>query len=218
MIAAENWIEKLKSIFMGFFWDCFGSVLGCRIWKVLCCNCFVCLNKVIGINIAKNAKMLTSAKLIFWITFDWLNFRCWNFPQSRTSWICTFRIKFFLKFCWRQHIFAKMCFLLISADVSKISKKFLIRNVHIHDVLLCGKFQHLKLSQSKVIQKISFADVSIFAFFAIFIPITLFRQTKQLSHSTFHILQSNTLLKRYKWTSPGECYWWLKITENLDMP
>ena len=84
------------------------------------------------------------------------------------------------------------------ADVSKISKKFLIRNVHIHDVLLWGKFQHLKLSQSEVIQKISYADVSIFAFFAIFIPITLFRQTKQLQHSTFHILQPNTLPKRYE--------------------
>ena len=81
------------------------------------------------------------------------------------------------------------------ADVNKISKKKLIRNVHINDVLLWGKFQHLKLSQSiklsqsKVIQKISFADISIFAFFATFIHITLFRQTKQLSHSTFYILQ-----------------------------
>ena len=77
------------------------------------------------------------------------------------------------------------------------SSKFHI-HVHIHDVLLWGKFEHLKLSQSKVIQKISFADVSIFAFFAIFIPITLFRQTKHLQHSTFHILQPNTLPKRYK--------------------
>ena len=84
------------------------------------------------------------------------------------------------------------------ADVSKISKEFLIRNVHIHDVLLWGKFQHLKLSLSKVIQKISFADVSIFAFLAIFIHLTLFRQTKQLSHSTFHILQPNTLPKMYE--------------------
>ena len=68
--------------------------------------------------------------------------------------------------------------------------------MHINDVLLWGKFQHLKLSQSEVIQKISFADVSIFAFFAIFIPTTLFWQTKQLQHSTFHILQPNTLPKR----------------------
>ena len=25
-----------------------------------------------------------------------------NFPQSRTLWMCTYRIKIFLKFCWRQ--------------------------------------------------------------------------------------------------------------------
>ena len=72
----------------------------------------------------------------------------------------------------------KNTFLQKYADVSKISKRFLIRNVHIHNVLLWLKFQHLKLSQSKVIQKISFANVSIFALFAIFIPITLFRQTQ----------------------------------------
>ena len=57
--------------------------------------------------------------------------------------------------------------------------------MHIRDVLLWGKFQHLKLIQSKVIQKTSFADVSIFAFLAIFIPITLFRQTKHLQHILF---------------------------------
>ena len=70
--------------------------------------------------------------------------------------------------------------------------------MRIHDVLLWGKFQHLKLGLSKVIQKISFADVSIFAFCAIFIPLTLFRQTKQLQHSTFQILQPYTLPKRYE--------------------
>ena len=162
--------------------------------------------------------MLMSAKLTLWITFYWLNFRCWNFPQSKTSWICTFRIKNFFEILLTSAYFCKNVFFAYFADVRKISKKSFIRNVHIHDVLLWGKFQHLKLSQSEVIQKISFADVSIFAFFAIFIPITLFRQTKQLSHSTFHILQPTTLPKKYEWTSLGECYWWLKITVNLDMP
>ena len=130
---------------------------GCRIWKVLCDNCFVCLNKVIGMNIPKNAKMLTSAKLIPWITFDWLNFRCYEiFPKVGHHEYAYFQWKIFLKICWRQHIFAKVCFLLISADVSKIWKKNLVRNVHNHNVLLWEKFQHLKLSQSKVIQKITF--------------------------------------------------------------
>ena len=90
---------------------------------MLCCNCFVCLNKVIGINITKTAKILTSAKLIFWITFDWLNFRCWNFPQSRTSWKCLFQIKnvfeisvSFSEFChasvilhFAERRFSKLC-------------------------------------------------------------------------------------------------------------
>ena len=74
------------------------------------------------------------------------------------------------KFLLTSAYFCENVFLLISADVSKISKRFLIRNVHINDVLLWGQFQHLKLSQSEFIQKISFADVSILAFFAIFIP------------------------------------------------
>ena len=41
--------------------------------KSACDNCFVCLNKVIGINNEKNAKMLTSAKLIFGLGVEFSN-------------------------------------------------------------------------------------------------------------------------------------------------
>ena len=72
--------------------------------------------------------MLTSAKLIFWITFDWLNFRCWNFPQSRTSWICTFRIKNFFEILLtsaeisKKHIFAKICWRQQNFKIKFVSK------------------------------------------------------------------------------------------------
>ena len=62
-------------------------------------------------------------------------------------------------------IFLQKCvFLLISADVINFSKKILIQNVFFNILLHFAKFQHLKLSQSKAIQKIRFAGVSIFAF------------------------------------------------------
>ena len=87
----------------------------------------VCLNENIWINIAKNAKMLTSAKLIFWITFDWLNFGCWNFAECKRILISTFWIKnffrnlmtsaeiskkqVFAKICWRKQNFEKIFYL-----------------------------------------------------------------------------------------------------------
>ena len=126
--------------------------------------------------------------------------------------------KKFPKFWWRQHKSAKNSILQKYANVIKIFENFFFRNVLIEIVKPCGKFQHLKLIQSKVIQKISFADVSIFTFLAGFTLISLLRQTKQLSNGYFHILHHITLLKIYEWMPVDECYWWLKITVNLDMP
>ena len=91
-------------------------------------------------------------------------------------------------------IFSQKCVFCLFLLTSSIKKKFLIQNVLFNILLHSAKFQYLRLSQSKVIQKIRFADVSIFAFFAIFIPISLFRQTKHLSHSTFHTLQTGQTL------------------------
>ena len=99
----------------------FGRVIECRTWKLLFDNYFIPLNKDIKEKLAKNVKMLTSAKLIFWITFDWFNFRCWNFAQSLSVSIGTIWIKnnfrnfddvsrnqqkwIFVKKCWHKQNF-----------------------------------------------------------------------------------------------------------------
>ena len=114
----------------------------------------------------------------------------------------------FLKFCWRQHIFAKFQHFLIFADVIKILNFFYSDMCLLILSNTLQNFSIPKSIQSKVIQKISFADVSIFAFFATIILISLFGSWKHLSNSTFQILHPNTLPKMYEWTPSDECYWW----------
>ena len=97
--------------------------------------------------------------------------------------------------CPKSHFIAKFRFLLISADVSKIWKIFFCKNDPFNDVQHWSKFHVYTISQRGVIQKTSFADVSIFWF----LPNILFWWQISTINSDFWILYPDALLKRYKW-------------------